>query len=95
MRLIGVDTIDDVKPEYKDEFILAVVLAHYTYSDPETGIRKPYMTVGCLREELEKCQDPPVPNEVVDFLEDLMVADHTKRPTAREALQHPFLTGNG
>ena len=29
--------------------------------------------------------------EELDFIEYLLIVDHTKRPTALEALQHPYL----
>lgn len=51
----------------------------------------PFITVGSLRQELEKISSPKVSEQFLDFIESLLVVDHTKRPTAVEALQHPYL----
>lgn len=41
--------------------------------------------------ELERLPGPKVSPELIDFFLYLLVIDHTKRPTALEALQHPYL----
>ena len=46
---------------------------------------------GTLREELQRLSDPSVSLQILDFIESLLVVDHSKRPTASEALQHPYL----
>jgi serine/threonine protein kinase len=90
IRLIGpMDAPDDL--QYKDEFILAQDLADSNYEDPETGQLKPYIGLGSLRDELEKLPRDVCSRGCIDFLEHLLVIDPTKRPTAREALQHPFV----
>lgn len=43
------------------------------------------------REELQHIPDPPVPSNVLDFIESLLVFDPDKRPTASEAFLHPYL----
>lgn len=48
-----------------------------------------FITVGTVRQELEKIEG--VPQDLIEFIEYLLVIDHTKRPTAREALGHPYL----
>jgi serine/threonine protein kinase len=44
-----------------------------------------------LHQELEKLPGPKVSSELLDFIESLLVIDHTKRPTALEALRHSYL----
>jgi serine/threonine protein kinase len=44
-----------------------------------------------LRKRLEQLSDPPVSAQLLDFIDYLLVVDHQKRPTASEALQHPYL----
>jgi serine/threonine protein kinase len=44
-----------------------------------------------LREELQRLSDPSVSPDLLDFIEFLLVVDHSKRPTSSEALQHPYL----
>ncbi|KAF2968974.1 hypothetical protein GQX73_g4613 [Xylaria multiplex] len=47
--------------------------------------------VQSLRQELERIGDPPVSSSLIDFIEALLIIDPSKRPTAEEALRHPFL----
>jgi len=90
IRLIGpVGVPDDA--QYKDEFALAQDLAESNYEDPETGQLKPYIGLGSLRHELEQLPRDVCSHACIDFLEYLLVIDPTKRPTAEEALQHPFI----
>lgn len=35
-----------------------------------------------------------VSDEAIDFIKSILILDHTKRPTAAEALQHPWMIGN-
>lgn len=35
-----------------------------------------------------------VSEEAIDFIKSILILDHTKRPTAAEALQHPWMIGN-
>lgn len=50
---------------------------------------KKFITVGTVRQELERIGG--VPQDLIEFIEYLLVIDHTKRPTARDALRHPYL----
>ncbi|KAF2848285.1 NAD(P)-binding protein [Plenodomus tracheiphilus IPT5] len=43
------------------------------------------------REELEDIPDPPVSSDLLDFIETLLVIDPNRRPTAVQALMHPYL----
>ncbi|KAF1848207.1 kinase-like protein [Cucurbitaria berberidis CBS 394.84] len=72
---------------YKEEFELAEQLA---IMDHPLGSMK-LITRGNWREELQHIPDPPVSPDLLDFIESLLVIEHTKRPTASEALLHPFL----
>jgi serine/threonine protein kinase len=47
--------------------------------------------VQSLRCELEKITDPSVSAALIDFIESLLIVDLAKRPTAEQALQHPYL----
>lgn len=77
--------------QYQEEFFVADELAWTTYQHPETKEETPFMTVGSLRKVLESLPGPKVAPELLDFIDFLLVVDHTKRPTASEALRHPFL----
>jgi len=55
----------------------------------DNSSEKQFITIGTLRQELEKISAPKVSPELLGFIEYLPVSDHTKRPTALEALQHP------
>ena len=46
---------------------------------------------GNWRKELEYFPDPPIPQDLLDFIEYLLIVDPDKRSTALEALQHPYL----
>jgi len=35
-----------------------------------------------------------VSEEAVEFIKSILILDHSKRPTASEALQHPWMIGN-
>lgn len=50
---------------------------------------KRFITVGTVRQELEEIEG--VPGGLIGFIEYLLVIDHTERPTARDALAHPYL----
>ncbi|PGH27480.1 CMGC protein kinase [Polytolypa hystricis UAMH7299] len=62
----------------QSEWELAAKLANPQYK---------YMEVGTMDDELRKLELPEV---IVDFVMSLLVVDDEKRPTAQEALKHPF-----
>ncbi|KAF2006447.1 kinase-like protein [Amniculicola lignicola CBS 123094] len=76
----------DCQP-YREEFELAEQLA--VMENPHNGTR--LIKGGTLREELQRLPEPSVSPKLLDFIESLLVVDHSKRPTASEALQHPYL----
>lgn len=89
-RLIG--PLDpQTNPEFEEDFAVAEYLESNTFEHPETKSNVQFLNVGTLRQELEQLPGPKVSPDLVDFIEHLLVIDHTKRPTASEALQHPYL----
>ncbi|KAF2253495.1 kinase-like protein [Trematosphaeria pertusa] len=87
IRLVGPlgDPIDC--QTYKEEFELAEQLA--VMENPHNGMK--LINGGNWREELQRLPGPPVSPELLDFIESLLIVDHSKRPTASEALLHPYL----
>jgi hypothetical protein len=79
-RIIGPIDIPE-NPECKDEFELAAALEVGGYMHPKTGEPTPYMSVGSLREELQKLPRDICSETCIDFIEHLLVIDPTKRPT--------------
>ncbi|KAI9674438.1 MAG: hypothetical protein M1817_001776 [Caeruleum heppii] len=82
-----------IKPEYGEEFATADFLESETFQLPGSSEPTPFIRLGSIRQELERIPDGPVSEECVDFIESLLVVDHTRRPSAREALKHSFITG--
>ncbi|KAH8707035.1 kinase-like domain-containing protein [Phaeosphaeriaceae sp. PMI808] len=76
-----------VNCQYKEEFEFAEKLA---VMDHSSGNMKLIDRLN-WREELQHIPDPPVPSDLLDFIESLLVIDPDKRPTASEALLHPYL----
>ena len=89
-RLIGPLGPPVNNSEYEEEFLVAEELGS-TFEHPDTKVETQFITVGTLRQELEKLPGPKVSSELLDFIESLLVIDHTKRPTALEALRHSYL----
>lgn len=89
-RLIGPLGPPVNNAEYEEEFLVAEELGS-TFEHPDTKVETQFITVGTLRQELEKLPGPKVSSELLDFIESLLVIDHTKRPTALEALRHSYL----
>ncbi|KAI9885708.1 MAG: hypothetical protein M1823_002473 [Watsoniomyces obsoletus] len=78
-----------VNPEYEEEFAVAEFLEKETFTLGDDKPR-PFIARGTIRQEIEKHRFN-FPSEAFDFIEHLLVIDHTKRPSAKEALNHPFL----
>lgn len=88
-RLIG-----PVGPPVNEEFELDFFVAEEfggTFIHPDTNVETSYITMGTLRQELERMPFPKLPPELIDFLEHILVVDTAKRPTASQALKHPYL----
>ncbi len=93
MRLVGpIGTPDPSKTDIVDEFALAEYFEKETFVHPQTGIEESFIKVGGIRQELEKVEGP-IESRCIDFIESLLVVDPLRRPSAREALQHPWLKG--
>lgn len=90
-RLIGPLGAPLQNPEYESEFRMAGELSMGTYIHPEMDGPVPYIDVGTLRQELGSLTDPSVDPGLLDFIDSLLIVDNTKRPTAAEALEHPYL----
>lgn len=90
-RLIGRLEPPVNNPEYQEEFLVAEHLESTTFEHPDTKLETQFIKVGTLRQELERLPGPKVSPDLIDFIEYLLVVDHTKRPGALEALQHPYL----
>ena len=90
-RLIGPLGPPVQDAEYESEFRTANELSIGTYIHPEIDGPVPYIDVGTLRQELEHLPGPKVDPELLDFIDSLLIVDHTQRPTAVEALEHPYL----
>lgn len=90
IRLIG-PLEPPIVPEYEDEFDIAVGLERGAFTHPETGLDEQFIKLGTIRQELENVSGSKVETECIDFIESLLVLDHTKRPSAKEALKHPWL----
>jgi serine/threonine protein kinase len=80
-----------VVPEYEEEFDIAVGLERGTLIHPETGLDEQFIKLGTIRQELKNVPGSKTETGCIDFIESLLVLDHTKRPSAKEALQHPWL----
>jgi serine/threonine protein kinase len=87
IRLVGPLSIPINCQTYKEEFELAEQLA---VMDRPGGYMKVITRVN-WRKELQHIPDPPVPSDLLDFIESLLAIDPDKRPTAAEALWHPYL----
>lgn len=90
-RLVGKFGPTIKNPDYEDEFVVADHLESTTFVHPDTQMETQFIKTGTLREELGKLRDPTVPSDLLDFIDHLLITDHTKRPTASEALRHPYL----
>ena len=91
MRLVGpIPNPHPSKTAIVDEFALAEHFEKETFVHPETGVEQPFITVGTIRQELEKMEGPIEPG-CIRFIESLLTVDPVKRPSAKEALQHPWL----
>ncbi|KMP08082.1 hypothetical protein CIHG_09228 [Coccidioides immitis H538.4] len=76
MKLVGPLERDE-DPKYKSEFDLA-----------EFFVKRDLIKVESLEEELAKVN---VPSDCVSFIRYLLNINHKTRPTAEQALQHPWL----
>lgn len=90
-RLVGPLEPSVETPAYEEEFLIAQHLESTMFEHPYTKLATQFINVGTLRQEIEKITDPKMSPELTAFMEHLLTVDHTKRPTALEALQHPYL----
>ncbi|OBT54029.1 hypothetical protein VE04_03551 [Pseudogymnoascus sp. 24MN13] len=90
MRLRGRFDMTEEMERY-GEWQLAVGLEAMDFKDPKTGDMRPYIVGGTLEEELEKLPRELCSRECIEFILYLLELDCKKRPTALEALEHPFI----
>lgn len=85
MRVVG-PFGPPVNQAYNEEFAIAEQLTTMEYPN---GI----MVINCphWREALEAISDPPVPRDLLGFLQTLLAIDPDKRATASKSLLHPYL----
>jgi serine/threonine protein kinase len=91
IRLVGPIDLRSQHAKYFSEVKLAQQLESLTYKHQETGEPTPYIKVKKMRQELEALPQEVCSTDCIDFLEHLLVVDQSNRPTAEEALKHPFL----
>jgi len=91
-RLVG-PLKPPVNPEYMDEFEAADVLETETFQTSKMTTPRKFITSRTLRQELESLPSEYISKDCMDFIESLLIIDHTKRPSAKQALKHPFITG--
>ena len=90
MRLVGYSE-NLVHEDYVEEFSTASFLEQNTFTIPGATIERSFITLGTVRQELEKLPGPKMEQGMIEFIESLLVIDHTRRPSASQALQHPYL----
>lgn len=94
IRLVGpIGRPDPSKIAINEEFIVAEWLESSTFVRPETGLEEQFIKVGTIRRELEKVEGP-IEKGCIDFIENLLAVDSEQRPSALEALKHPWLQGS-
>ncbi|KAL9136051.1 MAG: hypothetical protein Q9175_002738 [Cornicularia normoerica] len=93
-RLVGPLGPPVQNPEYESIFSMADEMSTGTYIHPAIDGPVPYIDMGALRQELESLWGPKVDPGLLDFIDSLLIVDHTKRPTAAEAFEHPYLRSN-
>ena len=86
--LVGPLNREAVREPYRGEFELAERLVDM---DHTAGYSKLIQKRSGWRKELEFFPDPPMPQDLLEFIESLLILDPGKRPTASEALRHPYL----
>jgi serine/threonine protein kinase len=90
IRLVG--PLDGpIVPEFQEEFDITGALEQSTFAHPLTGLEEQCIKLGTIRQELEKVSGSKIEKGCIDFIESLLAVDHTKRPSAKEALEHPWL----
>lgn len=92
MRLVSpIPQPDPLKVKIVDEFALAEYFANDSFVHPETGTEQKFMSVGTIRQQLKKVEDP-VDLQCIEVNESVLIANREQRPNAGEAFQHPWLT---
>jgi serine/threonine protein kinase len=90
IRLVG-PFEEPESPDKAKEWRLACGLEASEYRDPKSGEMKPFISLKPLREELEELPRDLCSKECSDFILYLLTLDYKKRPSASEALNHPYV----
>lgn len=77
--------------EYADEFDLSRFIEESSITLETTNETRLLILEKTLRKELECLSSDICSKECIEFIQHLMIVDHTKRPSAAEALEHPFV----
>ena len=88
-RLVGEIDAPEANAGYKRDWLQAREIM--SISDPDTDGKTLLVPKETLRQILEALPDTKPSAELLDFIDSLLVIDYTKRPTAEEALSHPYL----
>ena len=72
-----------------DEFYMAQFLEQSTFVRSGTEKEEQYVKVRRIREELEAIDG--IERGCINFILSLLVVNHNARPSAKAALQHPWL----
>ena len=89
-RLVG-PIEPPVDSNCEEEFALVECFKTNSFRHQGDSHERQFITIGSVRQELEKLSVPKVSPELLDFIDFLLVLDHEKEPTVVEALQHPYL----
>jgi serine/threonine protein kinase len=87
IRLVGPLVLPIDTQIYKDELELA---EHLKVMDHPLGFMK-LISRRHWRAQLQDIPDPPVPQNLLDFIETLLVIGPNNRPTASDTSLHPYL----
>ena len=86
-RLVGPLGPPVQNPEYESIFSMADEMSTGTYIDPAIDGPVPYIDMGTLRQELESLWGPKVDPGLLDFIDSLLIVDHTARTNCRRGFR--------
>ena len=73
---------------------MAEYLETKSFTHQDCPAERKFVTIGTLREVLEKNTSPKVSPELLDLFNDLLVGNHTKRLTAVDASKQSYIDYN-
>ena len=90
MRLVGAFGMVESMENHR-EWVVRVELERTEYKYHETGSMKLYITLGALQEELGQVSQDLCSLKCINFILYPLNLNYKERPTAPEALGHPFV----